>query len=173
MAPFYPAGPYNGGYYTPYAAQGARPAVYGGGYSPNALPDLSSPTGAVLDANIAWYNSTIAPILDGAQNSLSIASGGAIPPAGNPYTQVQPGYPPGYFPQQGMYPQPPVNVGQHGEKQAENDGSKSSNSMTLDVGGFAAVGAGIGFFCGGGIVTAGIGAAIGGVVGFLKHTFLG
>lgn len=170
MAPIYSAGPYNGGGYSPYAAPGPRPTAYGGGYSPNALPDLSSPTGAVLDPNIAWYNSTVAPILDGAQVSMSIASGGAIPANGYPPTQMQgyPGYP-GYMPPQGMHP--PAG-GEHGE-QTGSDGKKGSNGMFLDVGGFAAIGAGIGFFCGGGPVTAGIGAVIGGVVGFLKNTFLG
>lgn len=163
-APYYSAGPYNGGYNPSYAYPTGPVGPAYGGYSPNALPDLLSPNGTVYDQNIAWYNSTVAPILDGSQRTIDMVSGNA-PTGGYPPAQAPPGYPPGYPPPQGPYP--PPGTGEPGQ------GQSGGNSMLLDVGGFAAGGAAIGFFCGGGPVTAAIGAGIGAVVGGIKHFLFG
>jgi hypothetical protein len=112
------------------------------------------------DSNLNWYNANIAPVMADAQNTMASVTG--MPPAG---------YPPQG--QGGMRSYlPPGAMG--GQQQPEaGEGKSGGNSMLLDIGGFAAVGAGIGFFCGGGPVTAAIGAGVGAVVGGIKHFLFG
>ena len=185
MTPPYSTGPYFGGGYNssfayPVPGTVGPGPIFDGQYATNVVSDptvqyMLNDTNATQsayfnsamngygygygDSNLNWYNANIAPVMASAQNTMASVTG--MPPAG---------YPPQG--QGGMRSYlPPGAMG--GEHQAEaGEGKSGGNGMAMDIGGFAAVGAGIGFFCGGPIPAA-IGAGIGAVVGGIKHFLFG